>query len=584
MALVALVILGSFAIISLATFRGEDTTPQDSVAKPQVKKQKPQSAKADTLRKAKVMGSIPDYDPTVRGTLTDSLGNPMTGVVVSDGYSCTVTNDKGMYIFMRDKNARFVWYSVPADCEIPTHSATDRTAFFYKPLLKKRNEYNFTLKRLPGGPEHDYKLIVFGDPQITNAFSPYYTGPNDNPIQKSDLARFTDETMTDVRQTIASLPASMPVYAISMGDDVQYYGGYNASLERQIREALGSSRATVFSVIGNHDQDGKSLYVRKWEENFGPTDFSFDRGDVHYVCLNDVHFYRGMLYWQPGELTASQLRWLHEDLSFVNHDKKVVLCYHIPLTMGNRPRRGASPLNLDSEPGHYSSSVLKRVLNELKAFKGGYELFCGHTHFAINHEIDFNGGHILEHCHAAACGNIWQSNINICGTPNGYYVYSLNGTNITDCYYKGTFWPRSRQMTLFRASTDFNGESYAADWQLPEDSGAIIANVFNADLRWRVYAVENGVEREMRRVNHQGQDAFATGYHHRYSKSVSYQFVSKKNGYLIMNHLYYYVPRSAESRIMVKVKDAYGNTYTSSTDDVISEPFFNFAHYYEEKR
>ena len=35
---------------------------------------------------------------------------------------------------------------------------------------------------------------------------------------------------------------------------------------------------------------------------------------------------------------------------------------------------------------------------------------------------------------------------------------------------------------------------------------------------------------------------------------------------------------------MVKVKDAYGNTYTSSTDDVISEPFFNFAHYYEEKR
>ena len=160
----------------------------------------------------------------------------------------------------------------------------------------------------------------------------------------------------------------------------------------------------------------------------------------------------------------------------------------------------------------------------------------------------------------------------------------MNGTNITDCYYKGTFWPRSRQMTLFKASTDFNGESYAADWQLPEDSGAIIANVFNADSRWRVYAVENGVEREMRRVNHQGQDAFATGYHHRYSKSVSYQFVSKKNGYLIMNHLYYYVPRSAESRIMVKVKDAYGNTYTSSTDDVIREPFFNFAHYYEEKR
>ena len=30
----------------------------------------------------------------------------------------------------------------------------------------------------------------------------------------------------------------------------------------------------------------------------------------------------------------------------------------------------------------------------------------------------------------AACGNIWQSNINICGTPNGYYVYSFVGTSI----------------------------------------------------------------------------------------------------------------------------------------------------------
>ena len=321
MALAAFVILASFAAIGLATFRADDTMPQDTVDRRQVKKSQPVAVKRDTVRKATVTDSLPDNDPTVRGTLTDSLGNPMSGVVVSDGYTCTVTNDKGMYIFMRDKNARFVWYSVPADCEIPTHSSTDKTAFFYKPLLARQNEYNFTLKRLSGGPEHDYKLIVFGDPQITNAFSPYYTGPDDNPIQKSDLARFTDETMADVRQTIASLPEAMPVYAISMGDDVQYYGGYNAGLERQIREALGSSRATVFSVIGNHDQDGKSLYVRKWEQSFGPTDFSFDRGDVHYVCLNDVHFYRGMLYWQPGELTASQLRWLHEDLSFVSRDK-----------------------------------------------------------------------------------------------------------------------------------------------------------------------------------------------------------------------------------------------------------------------
>ena len=95
-AIVALVILVSFAIISLATFSGEGTAPQDTIARRLVKKTQPVMVKKDTVRKTVVTDSLPDFDPTVRGTLTDSLGNPMSGVVVSDGYTCTVTNDKGM--------------------------------------------------------------------------------------------------------------------------------------------------------------------------------------------------------------------------------------------------------------------------------------------------------------------------------------------------------------------------------------------------------------------------------------------------------------------------------------------------------
>lgn len=546
------------------------TTPRKAAPTRKSAPAKPQ-ARRDTA-------DVPD--PTVRGTISDTDGNPVEGVVVTDGYTCTTTNSSGLYIFLRNKKARFVYYTVPSDYEIPVHSDSDRTAMIYKPLALRRQVYDFTLRRLPAGKESDYRLLVFGDPQVTNAFSPYYTGPNDNPVKKSDVARFTDETMADVKATIAAWPATTPVYAISMGDDVQYYGGYNASLEGQIRRALGSSRATVFSVIGNHDQDGKELYRAKWEDSFGPTDYSFDRGDVHYVCLNNVHFYRGASYWQPGELTSQQLAWLRQDLRLADHNKKVIVCYHIPFTFGNRPRPGAKSLGLESEPGHYSSSVLTALLTELDAFAGGFELFCGHTHFAINHEIDYGGRHITEHCHAAACGNIWQSNINICGTPNGYYVYQVVGTRIADSYYKGTFWPRERQMSLFRANTVFNGESYAADWDLPKDEGVIVANVFNADSRWRVVAVEDGVEHDMTRISHQGQDAFATGYHHRYSQSVSYHFVSKANGYLLMNHLYYYRPRSAEAPLLIRATDPYGHVYTATSNDVVTEPFYNYAHYY----
>lgn len=424
-------------------------------------------------------------------------------------------------------------------------------------------------------------MIVIGDPQVTNAYSPYYTSPDDNPIKKSDVERFTTQTMADIRQTISSLPAGTPVYGLSMGDDVQYYGGYNAKLERQIRQALGSSEMRLFSVIGNHDQDGKALYRRKWEENFGPTDFSFNRGDVHYICINNCFFHHGMAYYSPGELRERQVKWLKQDLALTPKDMKVVLCYHIPFTFGNAPFSKAKPLSNANEQGHYSSSRLSQLLSLLKPFKGGYELFCGHTHFACNHEINYQGKDVMEHCHAAACGNIWQSNINICGTPNGYYVYSFVGTSISNCYYKGTFWDKSKQMTIFRAQTDFNGEKYAKDWQLATNRNILVANVFNATSHWRVVAVEDGKEYLMRRISSKGQDAFAAGYHHKYSESVSYRFVSKGNGYLIMNHLYYYTPRNPNAKIIIKASDPYGNTYTASSSDVVTEPFANYAHYYE---
>ena len=539
-----------------------------------VNRQKPQVA--DTLKKKPV--AKPDF--RISGTLKDTEGRGVAGVIVSDGFNCVKTDSHGRYKMKRDSLSRFIYYSVPADCEVPTHSATDRTAYFYQPVSKKKI-YNFTLRRLPGGKETSYKMIVIGDPQVTNAYSPYYTSPDDNPIKKSDVERFTTQTMADIRQTIQSLPAGTPVYGLSMGDDVQYYGGYNAKLERQIRQALGSSDMRLFSVIGNHDQDGKALYRRKWEENFGPTDFSFNRGDVHYVCINNCFFHRGMAYYSPGELRERQVKWLKQDLALTPKDMKVVLCYHIPFTFGNAPFSKAKPLTNANEEGHYSSSRLSLLLSLLKPFKGGYELFCGHTHFACNHEINYQGEDVMEHCHAAACGNIWQSNINICGTPNGYYVYSFVGTSISNCYYKGTFWDKSKQMTIFRAQTDFNGEKYAKDWQLASNRNILVANVFNATSHWRVVAVEDGKEYLMRRISSKGQDAFAAGYHHKYSKSVSYRFVSKGNGYLIMNHLYYYTPRNPNAKIIIKASDPYGNTYTASSSDVVTEPFANYAHYYE---
>ena len=410
-------------VYALHIWQDKEPQPKQNVVRRIMTSRKPiQKPNATQKKKPKAKPKVTEQ-PFISGTITDTEGNPMTDVCVSNGIVCMLTDSLGKYQLPKDSTARFVYYTVPADCEVAVHSAKDRTAHFYQPIVKGKTKYDFTLKKLPGGAETSYKMIVIGDPQVTNAFNPYFNTADDNHVEISDVERFATETMVDIRRTIRSLPQGTPVYGLSMGDAVQYYGGYNPLLERQIREVLGSSEMRLFSVIGNHDQDGNPEYLHKWEEDWGPTDYSFDRGNEHYVCFNNVHFYgKYPSYYSPGELSDRQMEWLRQDLSLTPKSKKVILCYHIPLTFGNNPFHKAQPLNIASEKGHYSSSRLSALLSMLVEFKGGYELFCGHTHFAINHEINHDGHHIIEHCHAAACGNIWQSNINICGTPNGYYV------------------------------------------------------------------------------------------------------------------------------------------------------------------
>lgn len=85
----------------------------------------------------------------------------------------------------------------------------------------------------------------------------------------------------------------------------------------------------------------------------------------------------------------------------------------------------------------------------------------------------------------------------------------------------------------------------------------------------------------MQRINSRGQDAFATGYHHKYAVATNFRFISKQNSYLIMNHLYYYEPKSAESKIRIIARDPYGHTFTEDAENIVTEPFFNYAHYYK---
>ena len=104
----------------------------------------------------------------ISGTVTDTSGKPVPGVVVSDGFSCTQTDAKGRYKIQASKDAFHVFYSVPAEYEV---NAKDGHPDFYARIEKGRKRYDFQLKPLAGGIEKEFKLICLADPQAQCEFS-----------------------------------------------------------------------------------------------------------------------------------------------------------------------------------------------------------------------------------------------------------------------------------------------------------------------------------------------------------------------------------------------------------------------------
>ena len=76
-------------------------------------------------------------------------------------------------------------------------------------------------------------------------------------------------------------------------------------------DAIAETEIPFFYVIGNHDLD---LNVRSneharitYKSYYGPTYYSFNRGDIHYVVLDDI-FFIAKSYLYVGYLTEQQLQ------------------------------------------------------------------------------------------------------------------------------------------------------------------------------------------------------------------------------------------------------------------------------------
>ena len=376
-------------------------------------------------------------------------GRPRQGVVVSDGINVITTDANGEYQ-MYTTGRQHVFISVPADCELPTHLGDPK---FYKTLDFSDAaiiQRDFKLVSIP--PKTEWTLFTMADPQLGN---------------DKDITEFT-AMVPRMAEFASGLAAN--VYGISLGDIVWNKPDYYATYSKEMHNIP----VPVFSVIGNHDHNegvkNDTESDRDFRNALGPTYYSANIGDCHLVVLDDV-LYSGANGRNDyiGAITQAQLEWLEKDLSYVDHDKAIIVGLHIPTMRRNRPSSHLTNCNA--------------LYDLVKDFKD-VQILSGHSH---NHYTTTVASNITETTFASVMGAYWYPLCND-GAPRGYGALEFNGNKVVNKYFIGDGCDRNYQMKLY-APED------AVLWNPSKKAGdaydKILANIFCWHEDWTVEVKED---------------------------------------------------------------------------------------------
>jgi C terminal of Calcineurin-like phosphoesterase/N terminal of Calcineurin-like phosphoesterase len=452
---------------------------------------------------------------TLKGKVSAG-GKAIAGVAVTDGCNVTVTDASGNYQLLSNKTAEFVYISIPAGYQFAHEKSI---AKFYVPVTATGSVFkaDFTLDKLTVD-DSSHCFVVWADTQM---------------ISEEDVQLLKTQSVPDLQQLVAGYPAQTLFHGIGCGDLVwdkfELFKGY--------REAIAATGVTFFNVIGNHDMDidarTDELSAKTFKQQFGPTYYSFNRGKIHYVVLDDV-FFIGTGKQYIGYITENQLQWLEQDLALVQPGTTVVVSLHIPTNTGAAKRN-----KKEAELGSVVANR-KQLYKILAPYK--VHIMSGHTHFNDTWEQ----GDIMEHNHGTVCGAWWTGPICGDGTPNGYGVYEVNGNSI-QWYYKSTGLPKTQQLRVYG-----KGKSVA----FPDE---IVANVWNWDAKWKVEWLEDGVQKGAmeQRV---ALDPLAVELYAGPDLPKKHKFAEPT----LADHIFFAKPAAGAKKIEVRATDRFGTVYSES--------------------
>ncbi|MBO4670563.1 MAG: calcineurin-like phosphoesterase C-terminal domain-containing protein [Bacteroidales bacterium] len=434
-------------------------------------------------------GSLPFDGCTVTGRVVDNGGEPLEGVVVSDGLICTRTlMDGRFYLESELTGTRFIYLSTPSGYLPPVENGIPQ---FFKPVSSLSAVGgvlqcgDFVLN--PVANPDDATVIFTADPQ-PRRHEAYY----DNiAFMSLDCC---DDLYRDLRETAGTV-SGRQVYGVCLGDLVHN----DPSLFSEYASGLATLGYPTFNVIGNHDYDTSASSddagAEPFESWFGPRNYSFNIGKLHFVILDNLIMKRSgsQLTGYDQGLTDEIWDWLRADLAQVSKSSTIMVCAHSPMfRLSNSSERSNSAAHGEDY------GTLLRSFRAVHAW-------AGHTHATFNYVYPSSHRYknVEVHTLSRSTGELWTNEYLSAGTPRGYTIVEVRGGVLSSWrfhpvkYQSGAFQGRKQPDYLWRDWTYSGGvaqlnsggelgESYQMHLYPPGayGDGYLYANVFLYDEKW----------------------------------------------------------------------------------------------------
>jgi len=397
------------------------------------------------LALAAVVAALPLEAKRVKGTVKGA-GRPLSGVIVSDGYSFTQTSASGTFVLNTHKDARYVFVVTPAGFVADYTSGAPQ---FYLPV--GAGKFNFELQ--PFGEGEDYTLFSISDPQMQS---------------QRHFERFCGRPLGDLRGMARRCSAQHPTVGVVLGDVAWnkhwVYEPYKA--------AIATTGIPFYTVIGNHDfiQDrGGIAAAERFEKAFGPYNFAFWLGRDLVIGLNNLIFKASGK--DDPELTSNNyqegysqeaLNFVKGLLRFVPKGTHLFIAQHSPLRI------------MDETP---SRDIV--AADQMLALLEGYptDILSGHTHVMSKVQLT---PWVRDNNAAAIGGAWWDTDWCRDGTPRGYEVVTSEG-GVRSWRWHNLDYPDSYQV-------QFVGMDQAL-----QHRNSVVANAWGADENWTCTWTQDGV-------------------------------------------------------------------------------------------